>query len=153
MTSRPPKNNFTSTAPKPPQPSHTVTAATAKPHWLQRPPCYNQSHREARSSFRVFPCLSVVRVCPCVSVVRVRPCVSVVRVGPCCSVVRVVPWSVVLVAMVSAGSVVVAAQDLIPGAPVPAPIAPAPPLPPPFSEWLTAFRAEAVERGIRPEVL
>src|SRR6476659_6002190 len=91
MTSRPPKNNFTSTAPKPPQPSHTVTAATAKPHWLQRPPCYNQSHREARSSFRVFPCSSVVRVCPCLSVVRVRPCCSVVRVRPCSSVVRGVP--------------------------------------------------------------
>src|SRR6476469_8813971 len=95
MTSRPPKNNFTSTAPKPPQPSHTVTAATAKPHWLQGPPCYNQSHREARSSFRVFPCSSVVRVSPCSSVVRGVPCLSVFVRGPCWSVLFRGPcWSV-----------------------------------------------------------
>ncbi len=32
-------------------------------------------------------------------------------------------------------------------------IPPVPPLPPPFSEWLTVLRAEAAERGIRPEIL
>jgi peptidoglycan lytic transglycosylase B len=51
-----------------------------------------------------------------------------------------------LAGLLSGGAIVVAAQD-------PAPIAPVPPLPPPFSEWLIAFRAEAEERGIRPEVL
>jgi peptidoglycan lytic transglycosylase B len=51
-----------------------------------------------------------------------------------------------LAAVLSTGAIIVAAQD-------PAPIAPVPPLPPPFSEWLIAFRAEAAERGIRAEVL
>ena len=51
-----------------------------------------------------------------------------------------------LAGLLSGGAVVVAVQD-------PAPITPVPPLPPPFSEWLVAFRAEAEERGIRPEVL
>jgi membrane-bound lytic murein transglycosylase B len=51
-----------------------------------------------------------------------------------------------LAVVLSAGTIVIAAQD-------PAPIAPVPPLPPPFTEWLTALRAEAAERGIRPEVL
>lgn len=53
--------------------------------------------------------------------------------------------AVLLAVVLSAGATVVA-QD-------PVPIAPVPPLPPPFSEWLTLFRAEAAERGIRPEVL
>ena len=53
---------------------------------------------------------------------------------------------VMLAVVLSAGAIVVTAQD-------PAPIAPVPPLPPPFSEWLTAFRAEAAERGIRLEGL
>jgi membrane-bound lytic murein transglycosylase B len=33
------------------------------------------------------------------------------------------------------------------------PIAPVAPLPPPFDEWLAAVRAEALTRGIRPEIL
>ncbi|MEP6917696.1 MAG: lytic murein transglycosylase [Acidobacteriota bacterium] len=33
------------------------------------------------------------------------------------------------------------------------PIAPVPPLAPPFAEWLAALRAEAAGRGIRPEIL
>jgi membrane-bound lytic murein transglycosylase B len=32
-------------------------------------------------------------------------------------------------------------------------IAPVPPLPPPFSEWLSAVRDEAATRGIRPEII
>jgi len=54
--------------------------------------------------------------------------------------------AVILAGLLSVGTIVGAAQD-------PAPIAPVPPLPPPFSEWLIAFRAEAAERGIRAEVL
>jgi len=54
--------------------------------------------------------------------------------------------AVILGGLLSVGTIVGAAQD-------PAPIAPVPPLPPPFSEWLIAFRAEAAERGIRAEVL
>jgi len=54
--------------------------------------------------------------------------------------------AVMLAVVLSVGTIVVVAQD-------PAPIAPVPPLPPPFSEWLIAFRAEAAERGIRAEVL
>src|SRR3954463_8374902 len=53
----------------------------------------------------------------------------------------------VMVAVFLGAGAVVVAQD------PPAPIAPVAPLPPPFSEWLTAFRAEAPNRGIRPEVL
>src|SRR3954463_3676781 len=53
----------------------------------------------------------------------------------------------VMVAVFLGAGAVVVAQD------PPAPIAPVAPLPPPFSEWLTAFRAEAAQRGIRPEVL
>jgi membrane-bound lytic murein transglycosylase B len=52
-----------------------------------------------------------------------------------------------MVAVFLGAGAVVVAQD------PPAPIAPVAPLPPPFSEWLTAFRAEAAERGIRPEIL
>ncbi len=38
--------------------------------------------------------------------------------------------------------------------PVPAvPLAPVAPLPPPFDEWLAGVRAEALARGIRPEIL
>ncbi len=48
-----------------------------------------------------------------------------------------------LAAVIAAGSV--AAQE-------PA-LTPVPPLPPPFDEWLTALRAEATARGIRPEIL
>ena len=33
------------------------------------------------------------------------------------------------------------------------PVAPVAPLPPPFDEWLGGIRAEAAERGIRPEVI
>jgi len=40
----------------------------------------------------------------------------------------------------------VVAQDL-------PPVAPVAPLPPPFNEWLDGVRAEAAERGIRPEVI
>jgi len=50
-----------------------------------------------------------------------------------------------LTAFLAAGAII-SAQD-------PASITPVPPLPPPFSDWLTAFRAEAAERGIRAEVL
>ncbi len=50
-----------------------------------------------------------------------------------------------LTAFLAAGAII-SAQD-------PASITPVPPLPPPFSYWLTAFRAEAAERGIRAEVL
>jgi len=32
-------------------------------------------------------------------------------------------------------------------------IAPVPPLPPPFAEWLAALKAEALSRGIRPEIV
>jgi peptidoglycan lytic transglycosylase B len=53
---------------------------------------------------------------------------------------------VMLAVIMSAAAIVIAAQD-------PAPITPVAPLPPPFTEWLTAFRAEAAERGIRPEIL
>src|SRR3954462_792063 len=53
----------------------------------------------------------------------------------------------VMVAVFLGAGAVVVAQD------PPAPIAPVAPLPPAFSEWLTAFRAEAAQRGIRPEVL
>jgi membrane-bound lytic murein transglycosylase B len=48
-----------------------------------------------------------------------------------------------LAAVIAAGSL--AAQE-------PA-LTPVPPLPPPFDEWLTALRAEAAARGIRPEIL
>jgi len=48
--------------------------------------------------------------------------------------------------VMGAGAIVVDAQD-------PASIPPVPPLPPPFNEWLTTVRAEASERGIRPEIL
>jgi peptidoglycan lytic transglycosylase B len=61
-----------------------------------------------------------------------------------------------LALVVSASAIIVAAQDPAPIAPAPiapVPIAPVPPLPPPFSEWLTTVRAEAEERGIRPDVL
>ena len=51
-----------------------------------------------------------------------------------------------MLAVLSGGAIIAAAQD-------PVPIPPVPPLPPPFNEWLIAFRAEAVDRGIRPEVL
>src|SRR3954470_14132021 len=51
-----------------------------------------------------------------------------------------------ILAVVLGAGTIVAAQD-------PGPIPPVAPLPPPFNEWLTAFRAEAVERGIRAEVL
>jgi membrane-bound lytic murein transglycosylase B len=53
----------------------------------------------------------------------------------------------VMVAVFLGAGAAVVAQDPS------APIAPVAPLPPPFSEWLTAFRAEAADRGIRPEVL
>ncbi len=42
-----------------------------------------------------------------------------------------------------AGVLIASAQD----------IAPVPPLPPPFSEWLAALRTEALSRGIRPEIV
>jgi len=58
---------------------------------------------------------------------------------------RRVAAAAMLTAVLGAGAII-AAQD-------PASITPVPPLPPPFSDWLTAFRAEAVERGIRAEVL
>ena len=61
-----------------------------------------------------------------------------------------------MLAVVLSAGVIVTAQDPAPIAPAsiaPAPIAPVPPLPPPFSEWLTTLRAEAEERGIRPEIL
>src|SRR3954464_3472060 len=53
----------------------------------------------------------------------------------------------VMVAVFLGAGAVVVAQD------PPAAIAPVAPLSPPFSEWLTAVRAEAAQRGIRPEVL
>ena len=60
--------------------------------------------------------------------------------------------AVMLAVVLGAGAIGVSAQNPVP-AQVPAPIAAVPSLPPPFSEWLTAFRAEAAERGIRPEIL
>lgn len=54
--------------------------------------------------------------------------------------------AVMLAVVVGAGAIVIDAQD-------PASIAPVPPLPPPFNEWLTSVRAEAADRGIRPEIL
>lgn len=48
--------------------------------------------------------------------------------------------------LVGIGASFVAAQD-------PPAIAPVPPLPPSFSEWIAAFRTEAEEKGIRPEIL
>src|SRR5689334_16446553 len=64
--------------------------------------------------------------------------------------------SAVILATIVIVSGVVAAQQ--PATPVPTTpttpaIAPVPPLPPSFSEWLTVFRAEAAEHGIRPEIL
>ena len=62
----------------------------------------------------------------------------------------------ILATIVSLCSLVVAQEPSPPPAPsTPStpPIEPVPALPPPFSEWLTAFRAEAAERGIRPEIL
>lgn len=64
--------------------------------------------------------------------------------------------SAVILATLVAASAIVVAQEPSPSPPTaakPSAIAPVPPLPPPFSEWLTAFRAEAAERGIRPEIL
>jgi membrane-bound lytic murein transglycosylase B len=64
--------------------------------------------------------------------------------------------SAVILATLVAASAIVVAQEPSPSPPTaakPPAIAPVPPLPPPFSEWLTAFRAEAAERGIRPEIL
>ena len=54
----------------------------------------------------------------------------------------------VLTLVLGVGAILIA-QD-VPQQPA---IAPVSPLPPPFSDWLTAFRAEAAERGIRPEIL
>jgi membrane-bound lytic murein transglycosylase B len=56
------------------------------------------------------------------------------------------PRSVPTLLLVLVLSVPAAAQEL-------PPIAPVAPLPPPFSEWLATLRAEAVTRGIRPEIL
>lgn len=65
--------------------------------------------------------------------------------------------SAVILATIVIVSGVVAAQQPSTPAPItptpPPPIAPVAPLPPSFSEWLTVFRAEAAERGIRPEIL
>jgi peptidoglycan lytic transglycosylase B len=52
---------------------------------------------------------------------------------------------------------IAAALLLVAGVPLaaqePPPIAPVPPLPPPFDEWLAELRAEAQSRGIRAEIL
>src|SRR6185436_6198911 len=48
-------------------------------------------------------------------------------------------------------AVTLGASSLI--AQAPEAIAPVPPLPPPFTEWLATVRDEAVTRGIRPEII
>ena len=64
-------------------------------------------------------------------------------------------FSAVILAILVSVSAMVAAQEASSPTPMPTmpPLAPVPALPPPFSEWLAAFRAEAAERGIRPEIL
>src|SRR3954452_14195377 len=53
------------------------------------------------------------------------------------------PLLLAIATVLVAGVSIASAQD----------IAPAPPLPPPFSEWLAALRTEALSRGIRPEIV
>ena len=64
-------------------------------------------------------------------------------------------FSAVILAILVSVSAMVAAQEASSPSPMPTmpPLVPVPALPPPFSEWLAAFRAEAAERGIRSEIL